>query len=201
MSFLCFVFEVNWGTKTRNHFYFSRDREHKAKKLDNWSSPATPQERNLEILGTGIHLPHSCRWGRGLLVPGVSREEKLPLLGKTAALQQEAGITTAHKVLGWNTSSTYTCQTWAKLHRGRGRQALHAGEVGLERALQLRKTLDTHLQDPWGFLKNRDNKLFCLVWWLFGGFLLILFSERPFYLKLSIPKHSAPGIQVQNTKV
>lgn len=44
------------------------------------------------------------------------------------------------------------------------------------------------------FLKQTGiTCFFCLVWCLFGFFWLNLFSERPFYFKLSTAKYSAPG--------
>lgn len=144
-----FVSYLKWPGALKPEIIFTSPEIGHTKQLDNWSSPVTPQERNLEILRTGIHLAHSCRSGRGPLVPSASRE-KLPLPGKTAALQQEAESQQPTKS-GWNPSSTYTCQTWAKLHRGTEGQALHAGEIGHSNP---RKTQHTSTR-PLGFFKNQ----------------------------------------------
>lgn len=59
--------------------------------------------------------------------------------------------------------------------------------------LQLRKALKTQLQGTFLFV--------CFKTGTTDAFLLTLFSEMPFYLKLSTQKHSAPGPWLQKVKV
>lgn len=165
---------MNWGTKMRNYFYFSTDREHKAARQLKLSCDLPGKQSGNP--GNWDSPPTQMRSGWRLLVPNVSRE-KLPLPGKTAAPQQEAGITTAHEILRVKSFLDLHLLNLCKTPQEQRKTSLPCWRNGTGESPAAQ-------EDSWytsarllGFFKRMGMICFFgLVWWLFGAFWLILFS-------------------------
>lgn len=101
-----FVSYLNRTEALKPELIFTSPEIGNTKQLDNWSSPVTPQERNLEMLGFGFISHTDAGQIEGSWCP-VSAERSCPCQVKLLPLQQEASAT--HEVLWWNPSSAYTC--------------------------------------------------------------------------------------------
>lgn len=101
-----FVSYLNRTEALKPELIFTSPEIGNTKQLDNWSSPVTPQERNLEMMGFGFISHTDAGQIEGSWCP-VSAERSCPCQVKLLPLQQEASAT--HEVLQWNPSSAYTC--------------------------------------------------------------------------------------------